>query len=303
MNILIAGGTGLIGRPLIRSLVSSGHQIVVLSRNSPKHSNSPSVEFLHWDGENVPSWGSSVNHVEAVINLAGENIGSFPWTRKRKQLFRKSRIKAGNALVNAIQIVQPRPSIFIQASAVGFYGPHGDERIDETSGSGTDYSARLCIDWEGSSAGVEEMGIRRIIIRTGVVLERSGGVLPLMALPVRLFAGGRLGKGNQGIPWIHIDDEVNAIKFLLENDSARGVYNLSAPNPTSNSAFMKTLASVLKRPYWFHVPQSVIRFALGEMSTLLLNGQYMIPSRLLNNGFKFIYETLGLALQDILNRA
>jgi len=302
MNILITGGTGLIGRPLIRLLVSSGHHIVVLSRNSSKQSIYPNVEFQQWDGQNVTSWGSSEYKVDAVINLAGENIGSFPWTKKRKRLFRESRLKAGSALVNAIRSAQPRPSIFIQASAVGFYGPRGVENIDETAGSGIDYSAGLCTEWEASSADVEEMGLRRIVIRTGVVLDKNGGVLPLMALPVRLFAGGRLGTGNQGIPWIHIDDEVNAIKFLLENDSARGVYNLSAPNPVSNSAFMKTISIMIKRPYWFHVPHKVIRFALGEMSTLLLDGQFMVPSRLLDSEFKFRYETVELALQNILNR-
>jgi uncharacterized protein len=302
MNILITGGTGLIGRPLIRSLVSSGHHITVLSRNSKHQSDYPNVEYQQWDGQNVTSWGSSVNQVDAVINLAGENIGSFPWTRKRKQLFRESRLKAGTALVNYIRNARPRPSIFIQASAVGFYGPRGDERIDETSGSGNDYSARLCIDWEASSAEVEEIGVRRIIMRTGVVLDRAGGVLPLMSLPVRLFAGGRLGTGNQGIPWIHIVDEVNAIKFLLEDESACGVYNLSSPNPVSNSSFMKTLAQVIKRPYWFHVPQGVIRFALGEMSTLLLDGQFMVPGRLQESGFKFKYEKVAIALQDLLKR-
>jgi uncharacterized protein len=299
MNILITGGTGLIGRPLIRSLLSNGHLVTVLSRNTKKISASPALQVLDWDGRTVTGWGHQLNLIDAVINLAGENIGRFPWTEKRKRTFRESRLDAGNVLVEAIQKAESRPRMFIQASAVGYYGPHGNELVDESTAPGGDFSARLCIDWEASTEPVELMGLRRIVIRTGVVLAKGGGVLPLMAFPVQLFVGGRLGRGEQGYPWIHIDDEVNAIKYLLENENSQGVYNLSAPNPMSNADFTQSLARILHRPYWFHAPQFVIRLALGEMSTLLLDGQYMLPKRLVEGGFRFEYETVESALRDL----
>ena len=302
MNILISGGTGLIGRPLIQSLVSCGHKITVLSRKSGKRPDSPSVHFLHWDGKNVESWASSLSEIDAVINLAGESIGSFPWSQRRKQLFRESRLDAGKALISAIHTANHRPGIFIQASAVGFYGPHGSELVDETCKTGDDFSARLCVDWEASTAQAESLGMRRVIVRTGVVLSAQGGVLPLMALPVRLFVGGKLGSGVQGIPWIHVEDEVRAIHFLLENTSAQGVYNLSSPNPAANETFLKTLAEVLKRPFWFHAPRAVIKLALGDMSTLLLDGQFVVPRKLIESGFKFKFEALRPAFQDLLLR-
>jgi uncharacterized protein len=287
---------------LIQSLVSSGHKISVLSRKPGKTLDLPNVNFLYWDGKNVESWGDSLNRVDAVINLAGESIGNFPWSQKRKKLFRESRLNAGKALMGAIRNANHRPNIFIQASAVGFYGPHGNEIVDETFMAGGDFSARLCIDWEASTGEAEGFGMRRVVIRTGVVLSAKGGVLPLMALPVRLFIGGKLGLGSQGIPWIHIEDEVRAIHFLLENPSARGVYNLSSPNPAANEVFLKTLAEVLKRPFWFHAPRIVIKLALGEMSTLLLDGQFLVPRRLIESGFKFKFETLRPAFQDLMLR-
>jgi hypothetical protein len=299
MNILITGGTGLIGRPLTRSLISNGHEITVLSRSLKKVSTSPAVQSLSWDGHTVTGWGHQINKIDAVINLAGENIGSFPWTEKRKHTFRESRLAAGNALVEAIRNAESRPGIFIQASAVGFYGPHGDDLVDESVSPGDDFSAKLCIDWEASTSPVEALGLRRIIIRTGVVFAMEGGVFPLMALPVRMFVGGRLGSGMQGLPWIHIEDEVNAIRYLLENEQSHGVYNLSAPNPVSNADFTQTLAKVLHRPYWFHAPQFVIRIALGEMSSLLIDGQYLIPKRLVEAGFNFKFIVVESALRDL----
>ncbi len=299
MNILITGGTGLIGRPLIHSLLSNGHRVTVLSRNIKKISASPALQVLEWDGRTVTGRGFQLHKIDAVINLAGENIGSFPWSVKRKRTFRESRLNVGNVLVEAVRNAESRPRVFIQASAVGYYGPHGDERVDESTAQGGDFSAKLCIDWEASTKPVESMGLRRIIIRTGVVLANDGGVLPLMALPVRLFVGGRLGGGGQGFPWIHIDDEVNAIQYLLENEYSQGVYNLSAPNPVSNADFTQTLARVLHRPYWLHAPQFAIKLVLGEMSTLLLDGQYMLPKRLVEGGFRFKYELVESALWDL----
>lgn len=300
MKVLIAGGTGLIGKQLIRSIISDGHTVVLLSRSADRLPQVKGMTAVKWDGKTTSGWTGLMEDVDAVVNLAGETIGRFPWTEKRKKKFRDSRVAAGNALSDAIEKSRIRPSVFIQASAVGFYGPRGDEEVDESASSGGDFSSRLCVDWEDSSKRIEDLGIRRVIIRTGIVLDEKGGILQQMALPSKFFLGGRLGSGRQGIPWIHIDDEVNAIIFLIENNAARGVFNLSAPVPVSNAEFMRQVSFSLHRPYWFHVHQNFIKLVLGEMSTLLLNGQFVVPRKLLNLGFDFKFVTIDRAMDDLI---
>ena len=303
MKILIAGGTGLIGKQLIRLLISDGHTVVLLSRSADRLPQLKGITAVKWDGKTTGGWSELMEEVDAVVNLAGENIGRFPWTEKRKRKFRESRVAAGNALSKAIEESKVRPSVFIQASAVGFYGPRGEEDVDESASSGGDFSSRLCVDWEASTKRIEALGVRRVIVRTGIVLDKKGGILQQMALPVKFYVGGRLGSGKQGIPWIHIDDEVNAIGYLIANNAARGVFNLSAPAPVSNAELMQTIAFCLHRPYWFHVPQKAIKLVLGEMSALLLNGQFMVPRKLLDLGFNFKFATIDQALEDLLSHS
>lgn len=302
MKVLITGGTGLIGSALIRSLLAGGHQVTNLSRKPARASSITGLETVLWDGVTTSGWGQLVNKMDAVVNLAGENIGSFPWSETRKQKFRDSRIRAGKALVAAIEAAEQKPKVFIQASAVGFYGSRGDERFDETAGAGEDFSARLCVDWEASTQAIEHMGVRRVVIRTGIVLARDSGSLPLMALPVKLFAGGPIGSGRQGMPWIHIADEVGAIQYLMENEQAEGVFNLSAPDPISNAEFVRALAKALHRPYWLPAPAFAIKLLLGEMSSLLLDSLYMVPRRLLEHGYKFKYPEIEAALANLYSR-
>jgi uncharacterized protein len=299
MKFLITGGTGLIGKPLVKSLLTDGHRVAILSRSSRKPEFLQGAEIIQWDGISPHGWVHFLDETDIVINLAGENIGSFPWSERRKIQFLQSRVAAGSALVAAIQASKHKPGTFIQASAVGYYGLHSDEIINESAKAGKDFSAQLCVDWERSTLPVEEMGVRRLIIRSGIVLSSHGGVLPRMALPVRMLIGGPLGSGRQGIPWIHIDDEVAAIRFLLENDRLSGVFNLSAPNPISNANFIRILARVLHRPYWFPVPAYALKLALGEMSTLLLDGTFMVPERLIEAGFKFQYTEIEPALRNL----
>jgi uncharacterized protein (TIGR01777 family) len=299
MKILITGGTGLIGRSLVKSLLADGHRVIILSRSSRNAEFLPGAEIVQWDGSSPKGWGHLLNDTDAVINLAGESIGSFPWYKSRKIKFRQSRMAAGAALVAAFQASAKRPHTLIQASAVGYYGFHAEEFINENATAGDDFSSALCRDWEASTLPIEEMGVRRLIIRSGIVLSKRGGVLPLMALPVRLFVGGPLGNGRQGIPWIHLEDEVAAIRFLLENKNLTGVFNLSAPNPVSNANFTRSLAQVLHRPYWLPVPGFALKLALGEMSTLVLDGHYLIPERLLEAGFKFKYTDVEPALGNL----
>lgn len=300
MRVLISGGSGFIGRALTKSLLKDGHSVAILTRNPKTARIIEGVEAIKWDGRTEQGWGEQVSRADAIVNLAGRSLASFPWTAKRKEAFRSSRVWAGQAITAAIRKARSKPGVLIQASAVGFYGPHGGEMVTEQSAAGTDYQAELCVAWEASTLPVEEMGVRRVVIRTGVVLSKNEGALPRMLFPFRLFAGGPLGDGNQGFPWIHPDDEVAAIRFLMERKDAQGVYNLSAPQPLSNADFGRELARVMKRPYWFPAPAFALRLLLGEMAALVLEGQYMIPEHLMQAGYHFHFETARDALTDVM---
>lgn len=300
MKVMIAGGSGLIGSALTRSLLADGHEIWLLSRTPQKVNTSPNVHVLEWDGRTVyQHWLGMLSQMDAVVNLAGSTIGQWPWAEARKKEILDSRVNAGRALAHALEKTAPRPRVLLQASGIGYYGPHGDEPLNEESPAGDDYLSDVAIKWESSTRIVDTMGVRRVILRTGLVLAREGGVLSQMALPVKLFAGGPIGSGKQGISWIHIHDEVRAIRFLLENENARGIFNLCAPNPVSNSNFMRALAKTLGRPYWLPLPGFAMKLALGEMSDLLLTGQFVIPQRLVNLGFSFDFETTSSAFRDL----
>ncbi len=302
MNILIAGGTGFIGSALSRSLLDDGHHVWVLTR-SPKRARLPTgAQPLGWDGRAVGNWLDVFSQMDAVVNLVGENVGQWPWTEERKRRIRNSRVEAGRALTGAFQKVSRRPAVLLQSSGVGYYGPCGSDPVHEASPAGTDFFASVAADWEDSTRIVDSLGVRRVVLRTALVLDARRGILPLMALPVRLFAGGRLGNGRQGISWIHLEDHVRAMRFLLENEQALGAFNLSAPNPLSNADFMAALAKTLRRPYWLPVPAFALRLVLGEMSTLLLDGQFALPQRLLNLGFVFKFETASEAFSDLFQR-
>jgi len=300
MRIIVAGGTGFIGTALTKYLLAEGHRVWILTRNLQTARLAEGARGVGWDGRTTTEWGELVSHVDAVVNLAGESLGSGPWTGARKNRILSSRVEAGKAISAAIRQANPRPKVLIQASAVGFYGPHGDEPVTEESAPGHGFLAEVCRAWEASSQAVEESGVRWVVIRTGVVLSREEGALQRMMLPFRLFAGGPLGHGRQGLPWIHPADEVAGIRFLLENEKAQGVFNLSAPEPLSNTDFGRILAKVMRRPYWLPVPAFALRLLLGEMSTLVLEGQYVLPKRLQGLGFRFRFETAEAALGDIL---
>jgi hypothetical protein len=241
-----------------------------------------------------------VDGAEAIINLAGENISSGRWTDKRKRAILESRLNAGRAVVQAVQAAANKPRLVVQASAVGYYGPSGDEEITEETPPGGDFLAQVAIAWEESTAPLEALGLRRVIIRTGVVLSSAGGALPRMLLPFRLFAGGRLGTGRQWFPWIHIADEVRAIRFLMENETATGPFNLTAPAPLPNAEFSRLLGEQLRGPALIPVPGFILRLLFGEMATVLLDGQRAIPRRLVQLGFTFRFPEAGSALRDLL---
>ena len=295
MKVLIAGGSGFIGSALMKKLISSGHQVWILSRRQARLPYE-----IEWDGKTLDVWSDRISEMDAVVNVTGFGLEHWPWTKSQKQRFYDSRILPGCALVSAIKKAQRRPGVFVQISGVNFYGIRGNAIADENTTAADDYLANLAVSWESSVQPVEELGVRLVIARSAVVLDSSGGLFPLMALPVRLFFGGPLGKGNQAVPWIHLEDHINALQYLLENDGLSGAFNIISPTPTSNAEFMLALAKALNRPYWFRTTEFLLRAVLGEMSTLLIDGRNIWPMRLLDAGFEFRYPTVDLALKDLL---
>jgi uncharacterized protein len=299
MQVIIAGGTGFLGRAIARVLLADGHKVWALSRN-PDKARPGSGELVQWDARTARGWGKLVEEADAIINLVGENIGGGRWTEERKQRIRDSRISAGQAIVSAVEQASHRPSVLVQASGIGHYGSTGDKVVTETAPAGSDFLAQVTVDWENSTRRVEELGVRRVVCRNALVLDKSEGVFPLVLLPFRLFGGGPLGSGQQWFPWIHRDDEVQGILYLLKDEGASGAYNMVAPDAVTNAQVGKAIARVMKRPYWFPAPAFAMRMVLGEMSTLVLDGQRAVPDRLLAAGYKFRFPTIDGALRDLL---
>ncbi|RMG99049.1 MAG: TIGR01777 family protein, partial [Chloroflexi bacterium] len=260
MRVIITGGTGLIGRALTNSLANDGHELIILSRQPDRYKGQiTNANLVAWDGKTAVSWQHLADGADAIVNLAGASIASGRWTPTRKQLIRQSRVQAGQAITQAITAATQKPRVVIQASAVGYYGPCGHETITEDSPVGHDFLANVCQEWEESTAVLETMGVRRAIIRTGIVLSLAGGALPRLVLPYRLFIGGPLGNGRQYMPWIHIADEIRAIRFLIEQENASGPFNLTAPVPLTNREFGQVLGKVMKRPSLLPVPAFALR--------------------------------------------
>jgi len=300
MKVIITGGTGLIGQALGAQLTAQGHQVWALTR-SPQTALLPTdVKAVGWDGETSQGWQELVEQTDAIINLAGESIGSGRWSTERKARILHSRLNAARAVEQALHAAVHRPHTLLQASAVGYYGPRGDTQLTEAAPVGQDYLAQVAAAWEKSTADIEKLGVRRVILRTGIVLDKHQGALPRLMAPVKLMAGGRLGSGKQYLPWIHLADEVRAIQFLLEHPTATGPFNLSAPRPVQQVEFGRVLAKLLRRPYWLPTPAFALRLVLGEMSTLVLDGQRAVPQRLMELGYTFTHSELETALASLL---
>ncbi len=301
MRVIITGGSGLIGRALTANLTNDGHEVIVLSRQPETGADLPTgAKATRWDGRSAAGWGHLADGAKAIINLAGENIASGRWTPERKRAIRNSRTNAGQAVVEAVEAAANKPSVVIQASAVGYYGPRNGQEVTEDTPAGDDFLAQICAEWEASTVPVEAKGVRRAIIRTGVVLSPDGGALPRMLLPFKLFAGGPLGSGRQWFPWIHLADEVAAIRYLIDHQTARGPFNLTAPTPLTNAEFGRVLGRVLGRPAVMPTPGFALRLAFGEMATVLLDGQQAVPRRLQELGFTFRFPEAEAALRNLL---
>lgn len=302
MRIVITGGTGFLGKALAARLAQDGHEVIALSRNPDvkRVDTPPGVAVTRWDGRSSAGWAQLADGAGAIVNLAGESIAGGRWTARRRERILTSRLQAGQAVVEAVARAQHKPAVLVQASATGYYGNYGDELLAETAPpKGDIFESRVCIEWEASTAAVETMGVRRAVIRSGVVFAREGGALSLMVLPFRLFAGGPLGDGRQGLSWIHRDDWVEAVRFILTDERARGPINVTAPQPVAMEEFGRAAARALNRPYGLPAPAFAIRFALGEAGDVVLGGRKAVPARLEEWGFKFRYPSVQTALRVI----
>lgn len=306
MRVVITGGTGLIGSALARHLGAAGYDTVILTRNLGKTGSlPPGVRAEQWDGLTGKSWSHLLDGETVVVHLAGEGIADGRWTEERKRLIRDSRVGSGKAVLEAIRSATVQPKALLQGAAVGYYGPRGDDEVVEGQPPGHGFLADVCVDWEASTAEAESLGVRRVLLRTGVVLAREGGALPRMSMPFKLMAGAPLGNGRQWLPWIHMADEVGAIRFLIERDDARGPFNLTAPKPVTNRELGDVLGRVLRRPnplqaLGLGVPSPVFRAMLGEMADAVLDSQRVLPARLLELGYSFRYPDIESALRDLL---
>ena len=286
MRIIITGGSGLIGRALAASLAADNHEVIILSRNAQSVRSLPKgARAEQWDGRTATGWGRLADGADAIVNLAGESIAGeslLPilfkrWTSKRKRRILESRTNAGQAVLQAIEAAKRKPGVLVQSSAVGYYGTLRDEELTEEAYPGNDFLARVCWDWEVSTSQAEVMNVRRAVTRSGLVMSAAGGILPLMLLPFKFFVGGRLGSGRQWFSWIHIADEVSAIRFLIENANAKGPFNLTAPQTLTNAQFSKAIGRVMRRPSFIPAPGFALRLPMGEKATIVLDGRRPVP--------------------------
>ncbi|MEG4623805.1 TIGR01777 family oxidoreductase [Microcoleus sp. w1-18aA5] len=306
MKVAIAGATGFVGSRLAEKLQAAGHQVVVLSRDAAKASRVfpasayPNLEVVAYTPAESGDWQKSIAGCDAVVNLAGVPIAEERWTEARQQAILDSRRLTTAKLVEAIVNANPRPSVFVSASAIGYYGTSETAEFDETSLAGNDFLAAVCKDWEAAAQPAKNAGTRLAILRLGIVLG-MGGALAKMLPPFKLFAGGPIGTGKQWFSWIHREDVVDLILYALQNSQVEGVLNATAPNPVRMNELCQTLGEVLKRPSWLPVPGFALEMLLGDGAKLVLEGQKVLPKQTLASGFQYQYPTLRLALEEILS--
>ncbi len=302
MRVLITGASGFIGRALTHRLLDHAHEVIALTRDPGKAQKilGEGVLCVGWDGRSALNWQEHVNQSDAIINLAGENIGKGPWTTSYRKRILHSRVGAGHAVVEAIKNAEKKPRVLLQASGIGYYGDRGDEELDENSEMGGGFLADVIEQWEESTKEVETMGVRRVILRTGFVFGRGGGALAKMTLPYRLFVGGPVGSGKQWLSWIHVEDEIAVIQEFLERDEFSGVFNLTAPHPATLGEVSKHLGKAMRRPSWLPVPAFALKLMLGDMAKeTALTSQKVLPGKLLQANYSFQYTSVSEALNSI----
>lgn len=294
LNILITGGTGFVGSRLTKALTGEENHVYILTRFPDNYENTKEITYIPYD-----YYVRDLPTIHAVVNLAGDTLFGY-WTADKKANIMKSRTEITQHAVEMMQQMEKKPEVFISASAIGFYGPSEDVIFTEkTTNPGEDFLASVAKAWETTAMQVaDELHIRTVCTRFGVILGEKGA-LPYMTLPIKMYAGGKIGDGEQWMSWVHVDDVVNSIIFCIRNEHIEGPVNVTAPNPKRNKEFTKTLTKVLNRPYWFTTPSPIIRTVIGEMSELMTKGQYVLPKKLEDHNYQFSYPNLAGALQDI----
>jgi uncharacterized protein (TIGR01777 family) len=302
MNIVIAGGTGFIGRALCASLGLDGHQVSLLTRRREEvqQSGGSAVTVIEWNGRGAGTWERCLDGADAVINLAGAPIADGRWTDARKRLLTDSRVLTTRSLIEALSRCSPKPRTLINASGIGYYGASDDHVLNEGAQRGHGFLADLCLAWETEALRAQEFGVRVVTLRTGMVLEQDGGALPKMLLPFKLFIGGPILPGTQWVSWIHREDHIGMIRWALTTPNVSGPVNAVAPESVTMQQFCKAIGRALHRPSWLPVPGFALRVALGELATLMTTGQRIHPEKALSGGYIFHYPQLEPALRAIL---
>jgi len=296
MKILISGASGLVGAAVAQSLTNDHHEIIRLVRRAPR-----SREEIEWNPDANKLDASGLNHIEAVVHLAGESIASGRWNREKKARIRDSRVKGTRLLSETLANLSQPPRVLVSASAIGYYGDRGDEVLTEESAEGRGFLAEVCREWEAATGAAQERGVRVIMMRFGMILSERGGALTKMMPPFKMGVGGRIGSGQQFISWVALDDVVGAIIYAIGTESLTGPINTVAPNPVTNEEFTRVLGRVLSRPTIFPLPAFAARLAFGEMADeLLLSSARVEPRRLLESGYRFRYADLESALRSML---
>lgn len=295
MKVLITGASGLIGTALQKSFEEKGYEMLLASRSEPKDDG-----HIQWNMDTgfADADLPKLEGLDAAIHLAGENVSGLRWTDEKKKAIRDSRVFGTRTMIEAFARLEKKPKVFIAGSAIGFYGDRDDAEMTETSAVGDTFLAKVCKEWEAESRRAEDMGIRTVLLRTGIVLSKDGGALATMLTPFKLGVGGVVGSGKQWMSWVSLDDVIAIINFALENESLRGAVNVTSPNPVTNEEFTKTLGSVLYRPTFLPLPEFAVNLVFGEMGdALLLASTRVKPKRLLDAGYEFKYTDLKIALE------
>ena len=300
--VAITGATGLVGTALAASCAQDGIRVAALVRDTRRGAERlPSAKLHAWDATGAPPPDAAFEGVDVVVNLVGESISSGRWTEARKKRLRDSRVVGTRALVDVLRGLPKRPSVLISASGVGYYGDRGDEILTEASSLGKGFIAELGRDWEAEAMKAAELGMRVVLLRSGLVLARDGGILRKILPPFRLGLGGKIGSGAQWMPWIHLDDEIGLIRHAMEHEAVKGPLNLVAPEPVTNGEFVHTLGEVLGRPTVLTAPAFALRMAFGAMTDeLLLASQRAMPVRTMETGYTFQHPLLREALAEVL---